>query len=254
VTLVEQQPYLFRGTALANVAFGLRAHGASAAAAARRAREALAALQSAPLASRDARTLSAGEAQRVALARALATSPDALLLDEPASGADRAARHTLYAAIAEAQERKPIVVCLASHLLEDAYRWADRMVALNEGTPTPLTPENLFRVELPGGAPLQRVALGPITVEVVTDKSGPATLAIPPDKIVLSTEGFHSSARNVIAGRIIRVAAEGAAIRITLDAGVELVALITRRSFDELGLAVGGPAFASFKSVAVKVF
>ncbi|MBI1723796.1 MAG: ATP-binding cassette domain-containing protein [Gemmatimonadetes bacterium] len=254
VTLVEQRPYLFRGTVRENVAFGLRARGAPAAEAARRADEALAELKARSLSGRDARALSEGEIQRVALARALAMEPAALLLDEPVSGADRAAQHALAAALAEVQARRPLAVVVVSHLLENAYRWADRLLALHEGRPSAVSPENLFRVDLQGGAPMQRVSLGPVAVEVVTDKGGPATLAIPPDEIVLSTEPLHSSARNVIHGRIVRVAEHGAAVRVTIDAGVELVALITRKSFEEMGLAVGGSAYASFKSVAVRVF
>jgi molybdopterin-binding protein len=101
---------------------------------------------------------------------------------------------------------------------------------------------------------MQEVRVGPLTLAVVTDRSGPATLAIPPDEIVLSTESLHSSARNVLRGRIVRIAEHGAAMRVTLDAGIELVALITRKSFDEMRLTVGGTVFASFKSVAVRVF
>ncbi|MEK6609577.1 MAG: TOBE domain-containing protein, partial [Gemmatimonadota bacterium] len=169
-------------------------------------------------------------------------------------GADRAAQHALAVAISEVQARRPIALVVVSHQLEDAYRWADRLLALHDGRPSAVTPENLFRVELAGGAAMQRVSLGPLAIEVVTDRNGPATLAIPPDEIVLSIEPLHSSARNVVRGRIVRVAEQGAAMRVTLDAGVELVALITRKSFEEMGLAVGGPAYASFKSVAVRVF
>ena len=254
VTMVEQRPYLFRGAVVDNVRFGLRARGVPPAEAARRADEALALLQARPLAGRDARALSEGEIQRVALARALATEPDVLLLDEPVSGADRAAQHALAGAITAVQSRRPIALVVVSHQLEDAYRWADRLLALHEGRPSAVTPENLFRVELAGGATLQHVSLGPFGVDVVTDRSGPVTLAIPPDEIVLSIEPLHSSARNVIRGRVVRVAEHGAAMRVTLDTGVELVALITRRSFEEMGLTVGGPAYASFKSVAVRVF
>lgn len=254
VTLVEQRPFLFRGPVLANVAFGLLSRGADAAAAQRGARESLALLQAEPLAGRDARSLSEGEIQRVAVARALATQPDALLLDEPVSGADRAAQHALYAAIGAAQAARPLTVVVASHQLEDAYRFADRILALHQGTPSPVTPENLFRVELPGGAAMQRVAVGPLLLDVITDKTGSATLAIPPDEIVLSSAPLQSSARNVVAGRIVRIGEQGAAVRVTIDAGVELVALITRRSLEEMGIAVGGAIYASFKSVAVRVF
>ena len=254
VTLVEQRPFLFRGTVLENVAWGLRARGVSAGQAQPRALEALALLHSDALAGRAARALSEGEVQRVAVARALATAPDALLLDEPVSGADRAALHALYAGIAAAQTRRPMAVCVASHLLEDAYRWADRVLALHDGTPSCVTPENLFRVELPGGGPMQTVHLGPLAVDVVTDRAGPATLAIPPDEIVLSAEPLRSSARNAMPGRIVRVAEQGGAVRVTVDGGVELVALITRRSLEELGLTVGSAVYASFKSVAVRVF
>jgi tungstate transport system ATP-binding protein len=254
VTLVEQRPFLFRGPVLANVAYGLRARGLTRLEAEREARNALAQLQAQSLEHRDAAQLSGGEAQRVAVARALACAPDVLLLDEPVSGADRAAQHSLYAAIVAAQARRPMAVCVATHQLEDAYRWSDRILALHEGTPAPVTPENIFRVDLPGGGPMQQVRVGDVTFDVVSDRSGPATLAIPPEEIVLSLEPLHSSARNRVAGRVIRVAEQGAAMRVTLEGGVELVALVTRRSFEDLGLAVGRTVYASFKSVAVRVF
>jgi molybdopterin-binding protein len=255
VTRVEQRPFLFRGSVLDNTAWGLRARGASREEARRGALDALTWLQAKSLVAREARTLSEGEIQRVAVARALAIQPDILLLDEPVSGADRAAQHALYAAITAAQARRPMAVCVASHQLEDAYRWSDGLLALHEGRPTPVTPENLFRVELAGGSPMKRVTIGPAAIEVVTDREGPVTLAIPPEEIVLSTEPLHSSARNVVEGRIVRVAEQGAAMRVTIAAnGLELVALITGQSFAELGLAVGGGVYASFKSVAVRVF
>ncbi len=254
ITMVEQRPFLFRGTVLANVAWGLAARGAAPGDARRAALEALDRLHSADLASRDTRALSDGEAQRVAVARALATAPEVLLLDEPVSGADRATQQALTAAIAEEQARRPVAVCVASHQLEEAYRWADRILALHEGEPAPVTPENLFRVELNGAGPLQRVLVRGVPIEVMTDRTGAVTLAIPPDEIVLSTEPLHSSARNAIAGRIVRVAEQGPAMRVTVGGGLELVAVVTRRSFEEMGLQVGGTVVASFKSVAVRVF
>ena len=99
-----------------------------------------------------------------------------------------------------------------------------------------------------------QAGVGLVLVDVVTDRSGPVTLAIPPEEIVLSRAPLESSARNVLAGRVIRVAEQGAAMRITIEGGVELVALITRRSYDEQGFALGATVYASFKSVAVRVF
>ena len=79
------------------------------------------------------------------------------------------------------------------------------------------------------------------------------TIAIPPEEIVLSVAPLDSSARNTLAGRIVRIAEQGGAMRVVVDGGIELVALVTRRSFEELGLTVGGTVVASFKSVAVRV-
>ena len=149
VTLVEQRPVLFRGTTRENLGYGLRVRGMRRGAVDRKVGEVTDLLGIAPLLERRSHELSDGEVQRVAVARALVVEPDVLLLDEPVSSADRAAAATLYRALADEGRRRPFAVCMASHLLEDAYRWTDDIRALADGRLAPVTPENLFRVELP---------------------------------------------------------------------------------------------------------
>jgi len=256
VTLVEQRPVLFRGTVLDNLVFGLRVRGARRTEVNRKIESVAERLALGPLLGRRRHQLSDGEVQRVAVARALAVEPDVLLLDEPASSADRAAAQTLYRALAEERARRPLAVCLASHQLEDAYRWADDVRALAEGRLSPVTPENLFRVELPsGGGDLKHVCVGTIEIAAATDKTGPAILAVPPTDIFVSREPLASSARNVFTGRVTRLTHQRpGAVLVTADVGVELVAVVTEEAARDLGLTPGGPVVFSFKASAVRVF
>jgi tungstate transport system ATP-binding protein len=59
-----------------------------------------------------------------------------------------------------------------------------------------------------------------------------------------------SSARNRLPGRVSRITPSGPLVRVSVDCGVPLVALITRASADEMGLAVGRPVVATFKATA----
>lgn len=257
VTLVEQRPILFRGTVRENLEFGLRVRGA-ARAGLRRVTDAVAArLGITSLLGRRHLELSDGEVQRVAVARALAVEPDVLLLDEPVSSADRAAAHTLYRALREEQARRPLAICLASHQLEDAYRWADDVRALTDGRLSPVTPENLFRVELPatGVGDLKHAPVGAIAIAAVTDKTGPAILAVAPTDIFVSREPLASSARNVFSGRVTKLARQRpGTVHVAADVGVELVAVVTEEAARALALTPGSPVVFSFKASAVRVF
>jgi tungstate transport system ATP-binding protein len=254
VTMVEQHPYLFPGSVRRNLLYALALHGVRGEIAARRAEAALFRLQVSDLAERPARELSAGETQRVAVARALALEPTVLLLDEPAGVADRAATAQLYQVLEEERERGA-TLCLASHQLEDAYRWSDRLIALAEGKASRVTPENLFRTEVPDGSGTKTLRVGPLQVQVVTDKSGPSTVAIPADEILVSLEPLRSSARNEFRGKVKRIGDDGrGGVTLMVDVGVDLAARITPRALEELGIGLGSEVVLAVKAMAVRVF
>jgi len=259
VTLVEQRPILFRGTVRDNLEYGLRIRDIGGTAGNGILGDVVGKLGLAPLLDRRRHELSDGEVQRVAVARALALRTDVLLLDEPASSADRAAAGALYRALAAERAARPFAVCIASHQLEDAYRWADDIRALADGRLSPVTPENLFRVELPpgGGAGVKSVPVGSIEIVVMTDRTGPAVLAVPPTDIFVSREPLASSARNVFRGRVTGMAIEqrGAGVHVRADMnGVELVAAVTAEAARDLALTPGAGVVFSFKATAVQVF
>ncbi|HZI21313.1 MAG TPA: ATP-binding cassette domain-containing protein [Gemmatimonadales bacterium] len=258
VTLVEQRPVLFHGTVRENLEFGLQVRGTRRTAMNSVIDRVAGTLGITTLLGRRRHELSDGEVQRVAVARALAVEPDVLLLDEPTSSADRAAAQVLYRVLAAERARRPLAICLASHQLEDAYRWADDVRALAEGKLAPVTPENLFRVELPAGeshAGLKHVCVGSIEVAAATDKTGPAILAVPPTDIFVSREPLAASARNVFSGRVTRLSRpRPGVVHVAADVGVELVAVITEEAVRDLGLVPGSPVVFSFKASAVRVF
>ncbi len=257
VTLVEQRPVLFRGTVRENLEYGLRVRDIGHTAANGIIGDVVERLGLQLLLPRRRHELSDGEVQRVAVARALALRTDVLLLDEPASSADRAAAGALYRALAAERAARPFSVCIASHQLEEAYRWADDIRALADGRLSPVTPENLFRVDLPPGDGVKTARVGSIDLVVMTDRAGPVVVAVPPTDIFVSREPLPSSARNVFKGRVtgLAIGHRGAGVHVRADmGGVELVAAVTAEAARDLGLTPGGAVVFSFKATAVQVF
>ena len=101
--------------------------------------------------------LSRGEQRRVLIARGVAFEPAVLLLDEPASGLDRAARAEL-AAMLELVAEERTIVCTA-HLPEDLPPLVERFVRIEHGR-IAATAERP-RAIAPVAVPLQRDAAQP---------------------------------------------------------------------------------------------
>jgi ABC-2 type transport system ATP-binding protein len=76
--------------------------------------------------------LSGGQAQRVRFAAALVGDPDLLLLDEPTASIDVAGRRDFWQAMRGVTEQGKTVV-FATHYLEEADAYADRIVLMSGG-------------------------------------------------------------------------------------------------------------------------
>jgi ABC-2 type transport system ATP-binding protein len=84
------------------------------------------------LADRKVGKCSGGEQQRLRFAMALLSDPDLLLLDEPTTGMDVEGRRGFWSAIRTDAE-KGRTVLFATHYLEEADQYADRIVLMRKG-------------------------------------------------------------------------------------------------------------------------
>lgn len=82
---------------------------------------------------RDVFTLSGGQVQRLAFAGVMAMEPRLLLLDEPASELDPAARQDVLSLISKVAANHERTVVLADHRLDDVVPLVDRVLVLDDG-------------------------------------------------------------------------------------------------------------------------
>lgn len=77
--------------------------------------------------------LSGGQQQRVALARALLSQPKLLLLDEPMTGLDSAAKHEILADLKRIQRQFKLPMLFVSHHIDEVIPVADEVVVIKHG-------------------------------------------------------------------------------------------------------------------------
>lgn len=137
IVLLGQEPRLFPHlSAHQNIAFGLRVHGATKTVADAEADEWLWRVGLDGMGARRPSQLSGGQQQRVALARALATSPSALLLDEPLTSLDAETAADIRALLHEQLHATRMTAIVATHDAVDAVSLATRLLVLEEGRVT----------------------------------------------------------------------------------------------------------------------
>lgn len=78
-------------------------------------------------------TLSGGQQQRVGIARALMQDPELILADEPVASLDPVLAHSIMKYLQDINEQDGVTVLCSLHFLDIVHRYADRVIALNEG-------------------------------------------------------------------------------------------------------------------------
>ncbi len=272
--LVLQDPLLMDMSVFDNVASGLRFRGTPGREIAPRVNAWLEKFGIAHLAKRRARSLSGGEAQRASLARALVLDPDLLLLDEPFSALDAPTRTRLLEDFHNLLQQSRVTTLMVTHDLNEALQLGDRVAVLLEGKLRQAgTPQDVFNSPVDTGV-AAFVGVDTVIPAEVTGthegmlqlKAGNYTLECPgaaspgrqvllclrPEDITLWMDSAapHSSARNRMQGVVQRCSVQGALVRVQVDCGFPVVALITRSSWMEMGIRDGSRVTVTFKATA----
>lgn len=77
--------------------------------------------------------LSGGQQQRVGIARAMIQDPDIILADEPVASLDPVLAHSIMQYLEKINQEDGVTVLCSLHFLDLVHRYADRVIALNEG-------------------------------------------------------------------------------------------------------------------------
>ncbi len=227
------------------------------------------------IASRAPLTLSGGEQQRVAIARALAIEPELLLLDEPLSALDPVTREQFIDELRTIHRDQGLTIVHVTHDRRDAVSLGTRMAMIIDGRlvqedrvgtifSSPhgeqvarfIGYENILNgtvTSCDGGVCLVDIGgMREVAVVAGAKRGARVALCIRADNItVFKTDGKETSARNLFSGPIIRKSVSGSLATITVNIGVEITALVTSKSAEELDLDIGVTVGISFKATSV---
>lgn len=219
-------------------------------------------------------TLSGGERQKVALARALSIKPQLLLLDEPLSALDPENREGVQRELRRLHNQVKVTTVHVTHDFEEAIALGDRIAVLGDGCIKQIgTSEQIFRQPnsefVARFAMVRNIFVGEITggngenavfctedtkLAVVTDLRGKCHASLRPEDILISHAPFHSSARNSFCGTITSVTDKGSILYLTVTLPPDFICLVTRNSFEAMGLGEGNKVYITFKASAVHIF
>ncbi len=275
VGLMSQDYALFPHLTVAeNVAYGLADLGRVD----RRARVAglLARFQLAGLEHRTPRQLSGGQQQRVALARAIARRPRLLLLDEPLAALDGPTRDELRLELRSLLSAAGVPVVLVTHDLLEAITLADQVVVMDQGQvrqsgsieevfsrPADPVVARIVGVETVVRGRVERAADGLLTIAVGDvrlaavasgELRGEVDVCIRAQDVALErTAPASASVQNHLPGRVQGIYREGPLVRVVVDCGFVLTAVITARAQESLALRPGDALTAAVKAAAIHV-
>ena len=250
---VHQNPYIFSGSVRHNIEYGLKLkrlprnerNGIVA--------EVLNKVGLKGLEHRNALSLSGGEKQKLAMARAMAVEPDVLVLDEPDAHMDADSRRSIEG-ILQGLSAGGKTLIISTHNEAFAYRIADRIVRLEDGRL--VSPSiNILRGRLSGGDEHFSYFESSGTTILCPPVTGDFNSAvIPYEDIILSASGIDASTQNQLFGRVSNIEKESYLFLVTVDCGVPLRALVTKKSVEILEIREGKKLFVSFKASAVKLY
>jgi ABC-2 type transport system ATP-binding protein len=158
-------------------------------------REALSRAGIAEIADRRVGKCSGGEQQRLRFAMALLSDPELLVLDEPTTGMDVEGRRTFWSAIRKDAEQGRTVL-FATHYLEEADAYADRIVLLRHGKV--VADGTASQIKAMAAGRTVRATLPGATEDMLLEVPGAEEVEVRGDTVLIHSKDSDATARYLL--------------------------------------------------------
>ena len=218
--------------------------------------------------------LSGGQRQRVALGRALIRRPRLVLMDEPLSALDKPTQEALRRELRQILRELGIPALLVTHDRDEALMLGDRLLFMLEGEIQQDGPPAEVFTQPRTTSLAQALGVGTVVRARVLDRenglvrvlAGSVELLAPDPgglgewvHACIRGEGVaverevhgHTSARNQLRARVVSLEPQDPLVRLHLECGFHLEALVTAWARKDLDLKEGDTVLAMVKATAI---